>query len=118
MRAGVGVSRVERAGTGEARSPGYVAVCAGNSRRRILERASPSHLSQVSHLIQSHFSLSFLTNALALPRPGPSYTMRSVALSALLVVAVSSVHATEEQPKPAFTVRARHERIPHTSADV
>lgn len=37
------------------------------------------------------------------PRLGPSYTMRSVALSALLVVAASSV-ASAEESKPTFKV--------------
>ena len=39
------------------------------------------------------------------PVHGPSYTMRSVALSALLVVAAASASNADETPKPVFKVR-------------
>lgn len=45
-----------------------------------------------------------LISLLTYPRLGPSYTMRRVALSALLVVAASSV-ASAEESKPVFKVR-------------
>lgn len=40
------------------------------------------------------------------PRHGPSYTMRSVALSALLVAAAASASA-DEVPKPTFKARRK-----------
>lgn len=40
------------------------------------------------------------------PVHGPSYIMRSVALSALLVVAAASASNADETPKPVFKVRS------------
>ena len=68
---------------------------AGNSRGPVIRGRLCLYASK--HLVPSRLPRSFPLHPVpAFPRPGPSYTMRSVALSALLAVAVSSASASED----------------------
>lgn len=79
---------------------GYVAGCGRETAEgQLLEGACCMPANKLSLIPSSFLRPTHLLST----RLGPSYTMRSVALSALLAVAVS-VSAAEDIPKPSFKV--------------